>query len=323
MSMFIALRPFLATLLVLSIARLPVLPVTLSQERGKEAGNSALASGNDILVTFHVSVVDKKGNAVTDLTPADFRAVQDNTDLHVDSVIYDRSAGVSLSLLVDVSGSHRADRDRAKEFAAMQGFLNSALRPNDTATVVAVGESSIVVAGPTRDSNALAAALDTVSKQKPYGATAIYDAIFTLARANSSASSVRNAFVIVSDFEDNLSRRRIKEAIREAQKTNTAIFTIVYSNEPGPLRYHAVHGEGGRVARNLSQETGGASFIAESVKELTAALREITTYLQNFYTISLRVPITRPGGTFGEIKLATLRKGAAILAPRGYVIPGS
>ncbi len=70
-----------------------------------------------------------------------------------------------------------------------------------------------------------------INRLRPGGGTALFDAVYTACRdklldASRGQEPVRKAIVLLSDGDDNQSRVRPDEAIKECQRAETIIYAI-------------------------------------------------------------------------------------------------
>ena len=194
-------------------------------------------------VTLPVTVRDKKGKIVRDLTKDDFELEEDGKPQPIRYFSQETNLPLTVGLLVDTSMSERDNIDR--ERTASRSFLDQMItRPVDRAFVIhfdreiellqdltsdhaklekAVGEIDVqasVESTPTSDQ-------DSGQHRTRGGAgTKLYDAIFLACDEVAKKQTGRKAIVVLTDGEDRGSQETLNSAIESAQKAETIVYTI-------------------------------------------------------------------------------------------------
>ena len=219
------------------------------------------------VVTLPVTVRDKHGKIVTNLTKDDFALEEDGKPQTIRYFNQENNLPLTVGLLVDTSMSERDNLD--KERAASRTFLDQMItRPTDRAFVIhfdrqvellqdltadhgklekAVGEidtTSAVQNTPTSDQ-------DSGGSHARRGAgTLLYDAIFLACDEVMKKQTGRKAIVVLTDGEDRGSQETLNSAIESAQRSETVVYTIYYGG-------HEDHDNGGfkmvEAVRRLSR----------------------------------------------------------------------
>jgi Ca-activated chloride channel family protein len=116
-----------------------------------------------------------------------------------------------------------------------------------------------------------------IDKVKARGETRLYDAIYSVCEEKMFATAGRRrAMVIITDGEDTVSERSLKDAIDIAQRSETTVFVI--STKAGG--FFGV--EAGQVDRRedkdikkLAEETGGRAFFTARSLNSSEAFRRL------------------------------------------------
>jgi VWFA-related protein len=116
--------------------------------------------------------------------------------------------------------------------------------------------------------------------------------------------------VILTDGGDNGSKFNSKRAIEEAQRADTMIYTIYYSNGGGD--------EGG--LEDLSKATGGREFTVSPTMTLQQIYAEIASDLRLEYELGYRPPDSKPN-KYHKIDLEAKDKKLIVQAREGYFTP--
>jgi VWFA-related protein len=197
------------------------------------------------VVNLPVTVRDKHGKIVTNLSKDDFSLEEDGKPQTIRYFNQENNLPLTVGLLVDTSMSERDNLD--KERAASRTFLDQMItRPTDRAFVIhfdrqvellqdltadhgklekAVGEidtTSAVQSTPTNDQ-------DSGGSHARRGAgTLLYDAIFLACDELMKKQTGRKAVVVLTDGEDRGSQETLNSAIESAQRSETVVYTIYY-----------------------------------------------------------------------------------------------
>ena len=284
------------------------------------SGQSQAAHATDV-VTLFVGARDKEGHPVRDLTSAEIRLQENGTNQGIDSFAPDEETPVLIGVLIDMSASRRDEETVQLERAALREFLGTGLRKGDAAYLAVFSDEPFLLSDVTNDQGSLDRAFDKLAQIHPHGATALYDSISALAVAIPPAWSGRRAFVILSDFDDNLSKRPREQATKDAQMAGTSLYCLV-DLIPSRARsdIDAVRMRQ-RVAQELSQKTGGTALTIRSAKDLETGFAALRSDLQNVYALSYRSTKGSHDGKFHKLHLETSRKDVNLLALQAYYSP--
>jgi Ca-activated chloride channel family protein len=236
-------------------------------------------------VRLPITVTEGKSNIfVTDLTEEDFEIYEDKVPQKILSFAQQSNMPLDVAVLMDTSNSVKPKLKFEKDAAT--SFLETMLSSRRDRALFATFDSQVVLH---QDfTNRLDLLSTAVYKVKAQGETRMYDAIYQVCEEKMAASpGRRRAMVIITDGEDTVSERTLKEAIDLAQRTETVIFAI--STKAGGL----FGVQGGMVDRKedkdlkrLAEETGGRAFFTAEVIELEKSLTAIARELRSQYLIA-------------------------------------
>ncbi|MGH9860834.1 MAG: VWA domain-containing protein [Candidatus Acidiferrales bacterium] len=274
------------------------------------------------LVNLFVTVRDRHGQPVNDLTKADFRVRENGREQKIEYFARDTSLPLSLGLLLDTSGSQR--NLLHAEQAAATGFLERTLREGDEAMLATFDLNVALPDGFTGDRAALERAIHRArihmpesspgDGKRPPGGTALYDAIYRACRERLANRGGRKALVIITDAEDTGSRATLEEALEAAQRTDTILHIILITQRSG----FGFGKQNQRVARKLAEQTGGRVVTAGYAPEIDAAFDQIAEELRSQYILGY-TPINRAGdGKWRKLRVETERRGLRVLTRPGY-----
>lgn len=291
------------------------------------------------LVVVPVSVTDASGQPVLGLTASDFRLEEEGKSQEI-QIGDPEQLPLDIAILLDVSGSVDARFSFEKEAASR--FLKQVLRPADRATVFAIDKTPRLELA--RDTAERAAArLIAINAAK--GPTAFYDTVIEAARylSQSSPPQHRRVIVVISDGEDNFSEK-VKKAIgttraeqdavtpqakgqiynkilfevqREVQRAEVTFYSINPSGQA--LRLNVISKRAEEGMEQLSNATGGNSFVPEQLENLDAVFRQITAELRSQYLLQYYARDEYPTGKFLRIRVSSpTRPQLHIRARQGY-----
>jgi VWFA-related protein len=195
------------------------------------------------VVTLPVTVRDKKGKIVRDLTKDDFELQEDGKPESIRYFSQETNLPLTVGLLVDTSMSERDNIDR--ERSASRSFLDQMItRPVDRAFVIHFDREIELLQDLTSDHAKLEKAVGLIDTQQSVesiptsdqgsgshrggrgAGTKLYDAIFLACDEITKKQTGRKAIVVLTDGEDRGSQETLNSAIESAQKAETVVYTI-------------------------------------------------------------------------------------------------
>jgi VWFA-related protein len=229
---------------------------------------------------------------------------------------------LTIGLLVDTSRSQTGVLE--PERRASYTFLDQVLREDTDRAFVSSFDTKVAISqGLTSSRDDLRAALDRLMIPGHY-ATLIFSAIRQASEDVMRKQTGRKAFILLSDgvaFRDPVS---IGTAIEFAQRADTLIYSIRFSDHPKIYRLgrgavQAIANERGKgVLERLSRETGGAYFEVSKKEWIEQIYMRIEEELRNQYSIGYKPARTDTSGKYRKIKLTTKRPGLIVEARDGY-----
>lgn len=261
------------------------------------------------------TVTDKKGRFITDLGKEDFLVTENKKPQVIQEFTAETDLPLRIAILIDTSNSIR-DRFKFEQEAAVE-FINSVIRPKeDRAMVVSFDTSAELVSDLVDDPEKLAKAIRNL---RPGGGTSLYDAIYFACRDRLQQDQPRHKFrravIIVSDGDDNQSRVTRDQALEMAQKADSVIYAI-------STNISRIEGDGDKVLRYLTTETGGQAFFPFKVQDLAQDFENIANELRRQYNIFYRPEPLKADGLYHAINVkVTGRKDLIVRARKGYYAP--
>ena len=302
------------------------------------------------VVSVPVSVLDKRGLPVIDLSQNDFRVYENGKLQTIKYFIREPLPPLRIGLILDTSNSVRPQMPFEKDAASQFVFDMLEVRASKNLIFLQTFDAtSSVVQDFTDDPEVLN---DKIRGLKAGGGKALYDAIYYACKEkmlnSGSPEQLRRVLVVVSDGIDVQSHHTLDEAVSMARRAETVIYLIANARygftNPGddvlediahrtggaaffPLRQgvgsdletgYLSHGQIGDTSQNkgLGAETG--KFSAEKLVRLAEALESIGRELNDQYSLGYTPANDAVDGTYRAIRVEVARKGVQVRTKAGY-----
>ncbi len=262
------------------------------------------------LVQVAATVTDRDGRLITNLDRGDFVITEDSVE-QVVAVLSRERLPVSLGILVDVSDS-MFGRKIADVATALDRFVIDLLQPTDEAFLLAFNHLPRLIAPWTFPPGGLAHRMDDV---KPFGGTAIYDALFASIPLLDSRRHERCGLVIISDGEDNSSDHTLYDAVRALVPSDAFVYAIAIDEPAGPAiaRHFSP-----QALNDLTGPTGGYAEVIKASSDLVRATERIANELNHQYVLGY-MPSHPADGKYHSIRVRVRSGSYIVRARRGYV----
>lgn len=272
------------------------------------------------LVVLHVTVSDERGQFVSDLKQANFRVFEEKAEQKI-SLFSRDDIPVTMGLVVDNSGSMREKREQVN--AAAMTFVRTS-NPHDEAFVVNFNDEYYLdTEGDfTSDQKELNDALSRIDTR---GSTALYDAVIGSLEHLKKGHKDKRVLLVVTDGDDDASRKSFEDTIKAAQRSNAAIYTIgVFSDDDRKNDKRMVR-HSKKVLTDLALATGGEAYFPDSLDQVTPTCEQVAREIRNQYTLGYYPTNTARDGTFRTVHVdVTPPRGRGKLLVRtrtGYYAP--
>ncbi|MCS7182387.1 MAG: VWA domain-containing protein [Thermoanaerobaculum sp.] len=280
---------------------------------GGRSGEAVLVVGSGTIaesarvdvVELPVAVLDERGKPVTDLSPADFRVLDDGQEVRIDSVSLGQDLALSLGLAVDVSGSMSKDFPLVRRAAS--GFLSTFLRPQDRFFLATFSWEFSLLVPWTADARLAASRLEHLN---PEGGTSLHDAVIKGLELFRGRQGPRG-LVIITDGEDTTSRTGWDVALRYARTARTPVFPVGIRLS---LLDFLLRGK----LTELAGATSGEAFFVSDPGDLPEVYRRIGEQLRSQYLVVYRAPGTASADHFRPVVVKVLREGVSARTIPGY-----
>ena len=305
---------FFLWLTTLALAPLPALPQEKKQELEHQISVSA--------ISIAVIVQGKDGRYISDLTQDDFTVYDNEAKQTITYFKNDYEAPVSLTVLLDVSGSMGLQDKLRESKEALRYLLTVLLRPQDETSLLIFADGEVEVAAKfSTDKSGFLAKLD---RTEAYGQTALNDAVAVSPEFANRGKNEKRAILLITDGIENDSQATVDQALEIARRVDVPIFTIGYKvplSEEFLRKYKRTSAltSAGIVSslERFSQATGGKVFIAARPEELTAALREVKRELGHQYIIGY-TSYKNVKNEYRKIRVETANKKYRVRTREGY-----
>lgn len=271
------------------------------------------------LVALPVSVTDKAGQPVRNLTAANFQIEEEGQVQQVVTLGEPGKTPVELVLLFDVSGSVKERFDFEQQAAAR--FLRQVLKAHDTASIFTLGVTPKLAQARAQNIEQIVQGVLAIRPTRE--ATAFFDAVVAAAQhlRDTAESGTRRVIVVISDGEDTVSEKnRLADALRELQRSDSIFYAI---NPSGPsIHLNKISLKGHEWLTTLSAATGGTTFLPDRLEDLDAVFRQITAELQAQYLLGYYSSDERTDGGFRKIAVrVSSRPDLRVRSRQGYYAP--
>jgi len=304
------------SLFLMTLALFP--PPVFTQEKKPELDHEISVSAISIAVT----VQDKSGRYINDLAQKDFTVYENEVKQTITYFKHDFEAPVSLTVLLDVSGSMGL-QDKLKESKeGLHYLLDFLLRPQDETSLLIFADGEVEVAA--RFSTDRSAFLAELDKTEAYGQTALNDAVAVSPGFANRGKTEKRAILLITDGIENDSQATVDQAVEIARRVDVPIFTVGYKiplSDEFLRKYKRTSTltSAGIVSslERFSQATGGKMFIAAQPGELMAALREVYRELSQQYIIGY-TSYKNLKNEYRKIRVTTSSKRHKVRTREGY-----
>jgi VWFA-related protein len=239
------------------------------------------------MVALAVSDTDQHGRPVQGLHREDFIVYDDDAaqDIRVFSA---NAVPVSWGLVLDRSGSMAGMIDDV--YKASLHALDLASK-TDEAFVSTFSDTVSLEHEFTRDHHVLQNAVIGI---RALGGTALWDAVADGIRRMAEASEQKRVLVVVTDGDDNESRRRFSDLLGDIERSDVIIYTVGLTESRGILPQR-METSLKRTLMHLAQATGGAAHFPDSMKKCQEAMSAIAQDVHGQYLLGYDPPGPRNG----------------------------
>ena len=247
------------------------------------------------LVQVPVHVITATGSSITNLTKDNFVVLEDGVRQTISHFSQD-DAPVSVGVLLDTSGSMR--NKMAKVSAVATEFFKSA-NPEDEFFLVEFNDRARLKVPFTQDWEEISR---EVARAKPFGLTALVDAIHLAIAQMKHARHNRKAVVILSDGGENFSRRNLRQLRDALIEADTQVYAMGIFDS-GSARHTREERDGPGLLSQVALETGGRNFPVDSLEALPDTGVELARELRSEYILGYSPANPATDGKYRRIKV--------------------
>ena len=224
------------------------------------------------VVNVLATVRNKRGELIRDLGKDDFVLFENGRQQTIRYFARESDLPLTLGLMVDTSMSQRRvlDAERGASFR----FLDQVLREEKDQVFIMQFDMALRMRQELTSSrkklDEALAFVDTPTfnelRNQYGGGTLLFDAIVAASKDVMQAQKNRKALIVLSDGGENGSDATLETAVEAAQRTDTLIYSILFSDAGIPLLGRLGGPDGKAILMRLSKETGGG-FLEVSKKQ--------------------------------------------------------
>ena len=265
------------------------------------------------LVTMGVTVVDRRGNFISDLTSSDFEIREEGRPQNITYFARGEELGtipLHVGLLFDTSGSMGDDIQLSRSAAVR--FLNTLSDAEDMTLVDFDTEVRVAKYGQ-RDFPRM---VERIRGRQPDGWTALYDALGVFLDG-AAENEGRTILVIYTDGGDTRSTLAFSDVLTLVRASGVTIHAV------GFLEHQSTSSRMTQRMRlmQIAQETGGQAFFPTAMKDVEVAYDKVVAQIRNQYTLGYTSTNRAQDGKWRRVEVKVVRpdlKDARIQTRKGY-----
>lgn len=252
-------------------------PAGNQSQQAPQANARIRAHVNEVSVP--VTVTDKKGELVLDLTRKDFQLFDKGVEQRIERFDVDRDP-LAVALVIEANLRLQAMAPVIQGMGTI--FTETVMALSGEAAVISYGSDPEVCQPFTQDHDAIEKAIANVQFQ--WSDSNLYDAMAKgVALLKAQPVSYRRILLVVGESQDTHSHGKLSGVLREAQLSNIAIYAIGPSSTAGDLRYGKDEAPGQRPPPELKLPklppiAGATPFTAVGIWLLTRGTNEISNH---------------------------------------------
>jgi len=257
------------------------------------------------LVNVALNVVDAHGAPVGGFEKKDFQVFEDGKPQAI--AVFEREATSPLSIVLAIDSSETVLTSDRLEKAAAQHFVRAILRPQDEIDLMDFADTVREIVPFTNQGKWIEQGLGELQHGDE---TALYNAIYLASdrlAATSQAAGRRRVLVVISDGGNSiLGGERFEQAVEEAQRADTIIYSIIIV----PVYADAGRNTGGEHALiQMSEDTGGKYYYVVDPSDLEPAFQHVSDDLRTQYLLGYYAPDRDGDKAFRRIKVTLADPG--------------
>jgi Ca-activated chloride channel family protein len=266
-------------------------------------------SGID-LVSVAATVIDEGGRPVTGLPVETFDLFEDGDRQAITQFTNER-VPISLAVLLDVSDSMFGQR-LLDARGAVERFLFELLDPEDEFAVVSFNHDVHPLTSWTRTPDVVRKAFEPL---RPWGATAIYDAVLSSLPLIAARSRPRAGVIIISDGADTASNATVRDVRVALLQSDAFVYAIAIDPPAQRPINRAVNPS---ALSDITDGSGGHTELVHATADLEAATALIADELNKQYLLGY-TSSRAPDGKYHSIRVRARDAKFRVRARNGYI----
>ncbi len=283
---------------------------------GRPSAQQPTFRGGTELVNVGVTVSDRRGAFLTELTLEDFEVYEDDRKQTIKFFARGEAGAVPelhVGLLFDTSGSMDADITLARTAAIR--FLN---RLQDAQDITIVDFDTEVRVGKYEQED-FPRIVERIRSRKPEGMTAMYDALAVYLHGAAEEQG-RKILVLFTDGGDTRSTIRFGDVMTLVRASDVTVYAVGFlDRQRGSLR-----SEQQLRLSQIANESGGQAFFPASVKQIDEAYDKVMSQIRAQYSLGYVSTNVATDGEWRKVEIRVRRPGLddlRIQTRKGYFAP--
>jgi VWFA-related protein len=262
------------------------------------------------LVSVPATVIDESGHPVTGL-PVDAFDLYEDGDRQPITQFTNERVPISLAVLLDVSDSMFGQR-LLDARDAVERFLFELLGPDDEFAVVAFNHEVRPLTSWTHTPDDVRKAFEPL---RPWGATAIYDAVLSSLPLMAARTRPRAGVIIISDGADTASDATVRDVKMALLQSDAFVYAIAID----PPAQRAINRAVNPAALSeITDGSGGHTELVHASADLQSATAIIADELNKQYLLGYS-SLRAPDGKYHSIRVRARDGRFRVRARNGYI----
>ncbi len=269
------------------------------------------------LVNFGVTVTDRRGNHITDLTPEDFEITEEGQKQAVSFFArgdqLESAPEMHVGLLFDTSGSMGQDIQLARSAAVK--FLNTLSDAEDMTLVDFDTEVRVARYG----QQDFPRMVERIRGRKPDGWTALYDALGVYLDG-AAEDEGRTVLLLYTDGGDTRSTIGFGDLMTLIRASDVTVYAVGFLDNQSS----SVRNEQRARLHQIAEATGGQAFFPTTMKDVEAAYDKVVAQIRAQYSLGYTSSNTKQDGQWRRVEIKVKRsdlKDLRIQTRKGYFAP--
>jgi Ca-activated chloride channel family protein len=221
-------------------------------------------------------VTTPNGAPITDLKKEDFAISEDGNPEKI--AVFEQESERPVSIIMAMDASQSVRKDLQIELESARRFVSSTVRPVDK---LALYQFSDTVQELVPFTNSFQKIAQGIRNVRIGSGTAMFDAVY-LAGTTLNDKQGRKVLVLITDGGDTTSSTSYAQAVRAVQQSEAIVYSIIVV----PIEQDSGRNVGGEHALiQLSNDTGGKYYYAQSAVGLDEAFKQISKELRTQYLL--------------------------------------